>query len=312
MQDSRINMEDQVFEQALDSIQKEIDDMEQAEIAASQMGKGLGDYDLSAAAAKVRQARVSAEQQIAREQQAGVDQEQAMAMLTPEGRAAQADQIREQYPRQDEQRPDFVASATGGGTTENGDEEVPVEEKPKELQRMTREEYEKRGVIKDVTEEKFRKKMTPEEIQEQEEYEAALARVKEKQKILTPELLKDEKIKELYDKLYTLPVEQRQKYLENVPNIYLEEGVVKKLLGDDKSRQELQKDIGTVSQYMNKRFPGYYQVKGEIETGEDPLLYGIKSALLLQGDTGQTTEEARESAKQDIERKKGFKYKSRY
>jgi hypothetical protein len=61
MQDSNLTGNDQVYQQALDSVQKEIDDMEAAEIAASQVGKGLGDYDLSAASAKVRQARVAAE-----------------------------------------------------------------------------------------------------------------------------------------------------------------------------------------------------------------------------------------------------------
>lgn len=61
MQDSNLASSDQVYQQALDGIDKEINDMEFAEIKASQLGKGLGDYDLSAATAVVRQQRVQAE-----------------------------------------------------------------------------------------------------------------------------------------------------------------------------------------------------------------------------------------------------------
>ena len=80
MQDSGQMNSDQMYQQALDQVQQEIDDMEAAEIRASQLGKGLGDYDLSAAAAVVRQERIAAEKIV---EQAKAYQQQVSPMEQP-------------------------------------------------------------------------------------------------------------------------------------------------------------------------------------------------------------------------------------
>lgn len=69
MQDSSlVNSEDQMYQQALDSVQQEIDDLETAKLRASKLGKGMGDFDFQSATAVVRNERIAAEK-LAQQQQ---------------------------------------------------------------------------------------------------------------------------------------------------------------------------------------------------------------------------------------------------
>jgi len=71
-----------MYQQALDEVQQELDDVKVAKIRASQLGKGLGDYDLPTAAAMVRQERIAMEK-VAQQEQAYQQQQQIAPLAQP-------------------------------------------------------------------------------------------------------------------------------------------------------------------------------------------------------------------------------------
>lgn len=118
MQDSSPTSNDQMYQQALDEIQQNIDDMEAAELRASQAGKGLGDYDLSAATASVRQERMAAEKL--------AEQERAYMQQAPEQQMPLAQAGQGTISATPRGPLGFTTDETGEGGVRTGDDPIPT------------------------------------------------------------------------------------------------------------------------------------------------------------------------------------------
>ncbi len=141
--------------------------------------------------------------------------------------------------------------------------------------------------------------------EEQDAVKLARERVRSVQDKLTPELFKKyPEASGIYDRLVSSDIVDRQQYLQNLPDYYLDEKeAVKALGGDEKAKEEYSqylKDAGLTSGYLNKQFPGLYNLGGSKENDTNKAMqYGLRNASFTRYNTdkNRTLEDIR--AEQD-------------
>ena len=128
---------------------------------------------------------------------------------------------------------------------------------------------------------------------EQDEVKLARERVRGVQDKLTPALLKKHPdASGIYDKIVNSDIIDRQQYLQDLPDYYLDEQeAIKALGGDDKAKEEYNqylKDVGLTSGYLNKQFPGLYDLGGRKEGDTDKAMkYGLRNASFTRYNTSR-------------------------